>query len=574
MIGQNFQNMLQSLQIKDYALIENVEVNFGKGLNIITGETGAGKSILIGALGLLLGERASTETIRKGSKKSYVEGIFDVSNNEKITDLLNKNEIEVNDELIIRREISSKASNRCFLNDTPVTLNVIKEIGDLLIDLHGQHEHQSLLNEDTHIEMIDEIIDIKDELNSFTDLKQKLLEKQNELNSLLKKENSIKEKRELYQFQLNEINSVSPEIGEEEKLLNELKILENSERLIELTSEAFVNLYESENAVYDQLVNISKSLIELSSIDEVFKEKLEQCESALANINDIAEYLRSYKDSIEINPELLEEIRERLGSFNLLKKKYGGSMESVIEYKNKIENEIDIAENFDDEIASLKSDIEKLRVECGKAAKLLSEKRKSNSGKIENEVINSLKNLGIEDSIFEMRFSHSKTNDSLNYVVIENERILFNDRGIDEVVFYISTNIGEDPKPLSKVASGGEISRIMLALKSILAKNDKLPLLVFDEIDTGISGRIGQKVGKALKDLASFHQIIVITHLPQIAGLSDHHYSVSKKVNENRVISFISQLDEDQKINEIAKLMSGDNITEASIEGAKELMGL
>ncbi|MGD8777460.1 MAG: DNA repair protein RecN [Ignavibacteria bacterium] len=567
--------MLQSLQIKDYALIENIEVGFGRGLNIITGETGAGKSILIGALGLLLGERASTETIRKGSKKSYVEGIFDVSDNDKISVLLEKLEIDRGDELIIRREISVKGSNRCFLNDTPVTLNVIKEIGDLLIDLHGQHEHQSLLNDDTHIEMIDEIINVKKELNSFFELKQKLVARQNELNNLLKKESSIKEKKELYQFQLNEINSVSPEVGEEEKLLNELKILENSEKLIELTSEAFVNLYENENAVYDQLVHVSKSLIELSSIDESFKEKVEQCESALANINDIAEYLRSYKDSIEINPELLEEIRERLGSFNLLKKKYGGSIEAVIEHKNKIENEINIAENFDDEIGLLKNEIHKLRIECGKTAKSLSDKRKSNSEQIKNGVVNSLKNLGIENSVFEIRFNHAKANsDSSNFVIVEDEKIIFNDRGIDEIVFYISTNIGEDPKPLSRVASGGEISRIMLALKSILAKNDQLPLLVFDEIDTGISGRIGQKVGKALKDLAAFHQIIVITHLPQIAGLSDHHFFVNKKVIDNRVISYITKLDEEQKVKEIAKLMSGDNITEASISGAKELMGL
>ncbi len=567
--------MLQSLQIKDYALIENVEVNFGQGLNIITGETGAGKSILIGALGLLLGERASTETIRKGSKKSFVEGIFDVSENLKIIDLLNKNEIEVSAELIIRREISVKGSNRCFVNDSPVTLQMIKEVGDLLIDLHGQHEHQSLLNEETHIEMIDEIINVKNELKEFSESKNKLTEKLNELNNLLKKENSIKEKRELFQFQLNEINSVSPEEGEEEKLNNELKILENSEKLIELTSEAFVNLYENENAVYDQLVNVSNSLIDLSTIDESFKEKVEQCESALANINDIAEFLRSYKDSIEINPELLEEIRERLGSFNMLKKKYGGSMEAVFEYKNKIENEINIAENFDEEIASLNNEIESLRIECGKVAKSLSEKRKNNSDQIRNGVEEALKNLGIENSIFEIRFTCNLANEnSSNFIIVENEKILFNENGIDEVVFYISTNIGEDPKPLSKVASGGEISRIMLALKSILAKNDQLPLLVFDEIDTGISGRIGQKVGKALKDLAAFHQIIVITHLPQIAGLSDHHYSVNKKVEDSRVISFISKLDEDEKINEIAKLMSGDNITGASIEGAKELMGL
>lgn len=322
--------MLKSLQIKDYALIENINVEFGKGLNIITGETGAGKSILIGALGLLLGERASSETVRKGASKSIVEGIYDVVNNKKIKKLLEENDLDFEDELIIRREISLKGSNRCFINDSPVTLNLIKDAGNLLVDLHGQHEHQSLLRTETHIEMLDEFGNFTEELLLFGKLKFEMEKLISEKKNLLKKEQSLKEKAELYGFQIKEIDEVSPESEEEEKLFEELKILENSAKLFDLTNEIYTNLYEGEDTVYDRLVEIQNQLIELSRIDGSFKEKENECESAIANINDISDFLRSYRDNIDTESTRLDEVRERLGALNLLKKKYGGSIEKVI----------------------------------------------------------------------------------------------------------------------------------------------------------------------------------------------------------------------------------------------------
>ncbi|MEK6552029.1 MAG: AAA family ATPase, partial [Bacteroidota bacterium] len=313
--------MLKTLLIKDYALIENIEVEFGKGLNIITGETGAGKSILIDAMGLLLGERASTEIVRKGSEKSVVEGLFDVTGNKKVQQLLTANEIEFNSELIIRREISLKGTNRCFLNDTPVPLNLIKETGDLLVDLHGQHEHQSLLRAETHIEMLDEFANLETQLNEFRSSSRQLSALLKELRELVQKENLLNEKKELYEFQIKEIDAVSPQEGEEEKLSDELKILENSEKLLSLTNDIYNAVYENEKSIQEQIADVKNKILELSKIDKSFNENLNEVDSILASLVDISSSMRSYKDRIDIDPKHLEEIRERLGALNLLKKK-------------------------------------------------------------------------------------------------------------------------------------------------------------------------------------------------------------------------------------------------------------
>ncbi len=567
--------MLKSLQVKDYALIEEINVEFGKGLNIITGETGAGKSILIDAMSLLLGERASIEVVRKGANKSVVEGIFDVEANKKVKKILEENDIEFQPELIMRREISLKGANRCFLNDTPVALTLIKDVGNLLVDLHGQHEHQTLLRTETHIEFLDEFGNLEKELDSYEKIYNELISNLNELKSLKEKEASLKEKKDLYAFQIKEIDAVSPEEDEEEKLNEELNILENSEKLLELTSDTYSKLYESENSVIDLLAQIKNNLEDLVNIDKSFNDSLNESESAIALIKDISEFMRNYNSRIDIEPQRLEEIRERLRAINLLKKKFGGSINSILQHRKKIGDEFDLAENFSARISDLEKQIKAIRSNCGEAASNLSKKRIEVSKKISKQVKEVLSNLGIENSKFEVRITQSKAEKSHEeYVLIKNETFKFDSNGIDEVEFYITTNVGEDLKPLAKVASGGEISRIMLALKTILANNDKLPLLIFDEIDTGVSGRVAQKVGNALKSLAKYHQIISITHLPQIAGLGDFHYAVEKVEQKNRVVSSIKMLNENDRVKEVAKLMSGENITEASLKGAKELMGI
>lgn len=557
--------MIKSFEVKDYALIEHISVEFGSGLNIITGETGAGKSILIDAMGLLLGERASTEVVRKGANKSVVEGIFKAEENKKVKNLLKENDIEFYSELILRREISLKGSNRCFANDTPVSLLIIKELGNLLVDLHGQHEHQSLLRTETHINFLDEFGDYDDLMVKYKKTYDDLVRTERELNSLKEREETLNEKKEICSFQIKEIDDVSPEEGEEEKLNDELKILENFEKLAELTTEIYQLLYESENSVHDAIVKAQNNLTELTEIDKSFSESLNEAETIMALVNDISSFVRSYKAKVDLDPAQVEEIRERLGSTNLLKKRYGGTVKSVLEHRKKIGEEFALAENFGEKISELNKASNDLREKAGKEAKNISQKRMQVSKKVKSGIENSLKELGISQPEF-------KT-DILNESG-EGKSLKFSSTGIDKVEFFISTNPGEDPKPLAKVASGGEVSRIMLSLKSVLAKNDKLPLLIFDEIDVGVSGKIAQKVGNTLKDLSKHHQIITITHLPQIASLADSHYSIEKISKKDRVISSIKKLDEKEQVNEVAKLISGEKITDKSVSTALELIRL
>ncbi|MCH8171584.1 MAG: DNA repair protein RecN [Bacteroidetes bacterium] len=565
--------MLKSLEIKDYALIEHLQVEFGEGLNIITGETGAGKSIIVDAMGLLLGGRASTEVIRKGAAKSFVEGFFNIKDNAKVKELLLNNDVETTNELIIRREISLKGANRCFVNDSPVPLTFINQLGDLLIDLHGQHEHQSLLRSETHIDFLDQYVDnnllLAEYRKTFNDYQKKI----DELKTLKKKEKSLNEKKEFYSFQIKEIDSVSPKENEDDELSNELKILENSERLLELTTSIYQTLFEGENSVQDILSEANRKLSELELIDKIFSVTEKESRNILSQINDIAETIRSYNSKIDIEPKHLEEVRQRLGTLTLLKKKYGGSIDAVLMHRKKIGEELSLAENFSEKIKEIKNEIEKSRDNCGNLAIDISNKRKSKIPLIEESINKTLNELGIEHSSFNVKIERSlAVDEDPNYILSNNKKIKITNNGCDEVEFFISTNIGEDVKPLAKVASGGEISRVMLALKSVLAKTEALPVLIFDEIDAGISGRIAQKVGKALEELSQSHQIIAITHLPQIAGNAHHHYAVNKKLVGDRVVSSINKLDNNQRVNEIAKLMSGEEITEASIKGAKELI--
>jgi len=565
--------MLKSFEVKDYALIEHISVEFGSGLNIITGETGAGKSILIDAMSLLLGDRASTEVVRKGAEKSFVEGIFNVKKNKKVKSLLEENDVDFTDELIIRREISLKGSNRCFINDTPVNLNLVKDIGNLLVDLHGQHEHQSLLRTETHIDYLDEFGDYQELLHQYRKVYSELLTKENELKELRDKESSIKEKKDFYSFQIKEIDNISPREDEEEKLIEELKILENSEKLAELTSEVYQHIYESDNSIQTSLAKVKSLLHKLNDIDKSFSDALSEAESALSQLEDISSFIRSYNSKINLDQEDVEGKRVRLGAINLLKKKYGGSVKSIIDYRKKIGEEFELAENFAGKINELSKNIFELRTNAGSQAKSLSKQREKAAKLVKKGIEETLKELGIQEPQFKTEIINAQVEKDTG-VFLDGKYFKATSKGIDEIEFFISTNPGEDLKPLVKVASGGEVSRIMLSLKSTLAKNDKLPLLIFDEIDVGVSGRIAQKVGKALKSLSAYHQVISITHLPQIASLAEHHFSIEKLTQNERVVSSIKKLPESERITEIARLLSGEKITQASLKSARELIGL
>ena len=567
--------MLKSLKIQDYALIKSIDVEFGKGLNIITGETGAGKSILVDAMNLLIGERASTETIREGAQKAFIEGIFDIESNKKVENILSENQIDILPELILRREISLKGANRCFINDTPAPLSVVKDLGDILVDFHGQHEHQALLKPETHIDYLDEFSRSEDLLRNYRWLYNALIKLKKDLNDLKGKTSSNNEKRDVLLFQIKEIDAVSPELDEEERLVEELKVLENSEKLLELTTNIYQGLYESENAVYDSLVKIKSMLNETTSIDKSFTESNKEYESVLTMIKDISEFIRSYNSKIEMDSDRLNNIRERLSAINLLKKKYGGSIKSILEHRKKIGEELGYSEDSSEKISELENKINTVSKNCADAAEKLYKNRRDGGKEMEEEVKEILKYLGVTNASFNVKITHEKAEENdENVLIIRDKPYKYNSKGYDKVEFFISTNKGESPKPLAKVASGGEVSRVMLTLKTILARSDRTPVLIFDEIDTGVSGPIAQKVGEAMRALTNYHQVIAITHLPQIAGMANHHFLVEKLTEDDRVVSSIRKLSNERRILEIAKLMSGEMITEASIKGAKELIRL
>jgi DNA repair protein RecN (Recombination protein N) len=573
--------MLKSLYIQNYALIEEIRVEFGSGLNIITGETGAGKSILVDALSLILGDRAATEVVRKGEEKAVVEGIFGIADHQRMKSLLRTNDIEASDDLILRREVSAKGQSRCFVNDSPTQLAILKEIGDLLVDLHGQHEHQSLLRTSTHIDLLDDFGGLHGLVRKFREQYDALRAHFGNLDELMRKESQLKEKRDLYEFQLKEIDTVSPQPAEEEGLEAELKILENSEKLFEATSRLYQMLYEGENAVYDQLVLVRNQLEDLTGIDKAFEEARKEAASAAAIVSELTKFIQSYNSKIEFNPERLEQIRERLGQLSLLKKKYGGSIDTIIGHRERIAGEFALAENFDKEIGKLAEQVEKTRRKCSDDAQRLSTKRQELVPRINKSIVAELAKLGIANAKFDVAVRNTPIGKENGgnvgqkaFVKLGREFFEATTKGIDDVEFYVSTNVGEDPKPLAKIASGGEISRIMLALKTILAKSDRLPLLIFDEIDVGVSGRIAQAVGKSLKVLSQFHQVIAITHLPQIAGLADQHFVVEKIEEKKRTSTRMRALDDEARVEEVAKLMSGAIVTEAGLEGARELMRL
>lgn len=566
--------MLQHLSIRNLALIESVELNFGPGLNIITGETGAGKSIIVDALLLLLGERSSADEVQHGAAKAVVEGFFSIEGNISVRSFLQDHHFDLRGhELIVRREISARGTSRSFINDSPATLPIARALGDLLVDFHGQHDHQSLLRPEHHIVLLDTVGGLAGILREYRTAYDTLRTLNEELASLLKREHVLKEQEEFRRFQLQEIEQIQPRLNEEEELEAELSIIENSEYLFETSTQLYRMLYEEENSIRDQLVRVRNLLDKLSNIDKTFSDYRADCQSSIVCVEEIARFAQSYNSGIEFSPQRLETIRERLVALARLRKKYG-TIEEVLRQWAELQRELQLTENFEEEIQRLRTVISEQRRTLGKFAKRLSAKRRDTAREIEKSVIASLGRLGIPHAVFRVVFhQHPLPKSEEGALVAEIDGTMYQayTNGIDKVEFFISTNPGEEPKPLAKTASGGEISRVMLALKTILAQSDRLPMLVFDEIDTGISGRIAQKVGIAMKNLSSYHQIISITHLPQIAALADSHIAVEKREIKKRSVISARVLNDDERMREVAKLLSGEEVTEASIQSAREL---
>ena len=561
--------MLKKLIIKDYALIDQLCIEFGPGLNILTGETGTGKSIIIGALSLLLGERTGSDIIRQRADVAVVEGWFDIPASfrwELIDAKLDKNQ----DELLLRREVHRSGRSRAFANDSPIPNTVLAAIGDLLIDLHGQHAHQTLLHERYHLDYLDNFGIEKGLLQQLKESYARFKSLTTELKTLQGKETILQEKLELLEFQVQEIDKATPQEGEEQALELEDRKLRNSEKLFQAAKMLNELLYDGEGSVSERLSTAETSLAGLTDVDPVFEKWIKEAESARIVAEEIAKGFQSYISKIEFDPERLEEIRERLGLFSRLKKKYGGSIQQVLEFRSNAKKELDQIETLEKDIGRITEELSDERDRLALTCQKVSQLRVDLSSELAEKTLEALSELGLKNGIFKVRILQNENDDGP--IPIESKRYTVSSRGIDTAEFLISLNPGEEPKPLSKIASGGEISRIMLALKTVLAEADEIPVLVFDEIDTGISGRIARVVGKNLRDVSIKHQVICITHLPQIASMGDIHFRVDKEVVDKRSRTTIRRLQQDEQVVEIAKLIGGEKITESALQSARELL--
>ncbi|MDP4230740.1 MAG: DNA repair protein RecN [Bacteroidota bacterium] len=566
--------MLRSLFIKNYALIEEITVTFDRGLSIITGETGAGKSILMDAISLLLGERASSDLIRRGQPKAIVEAEFDISSLPEIKNYLESSGIECDSSvLILRRELNQKSAARAFINDSPASISVLKELGSELIDLHGQHEHQSLLRPEKHIDFLDEYAGLAADRKRFQEYFDAFNSLKDERDELLHNREQIARERDFYQFQLNEIKNIDPKRGEDDEIERELSVLENSEELRDLAGGLHEELYAAEDSIHQRLAKAKSSLERLSKIDSSFSDQLREFQSAVASINEISHTLSHYSDRIEFQPQRLEELRSRQLAISRLKKKYGPALDDVLALAEKLQAQLGPDEDIDEKLEAIDKELFSLQTKATDAAQKLSDDRKKSAKKFEKMIIEELVSLGIENGKFKIDIENIETKSSeMTPVAFGAKNYATTRKGFDKVEFFISTNKGEEPKPLVKVASGGEVSRIMLALKTVLSAGDKIPLMIFDEIDSGISGRIAQQVGKAMKSLSQKHQIIAITHLGQIAAFADTHYAVEKSSAGEVTTSVLRKLSKAEHEEEIARLISGSSVTDRSLEAARSLL--
>ncbi len=561
--------MIKSLYIKDFALIDELDVQFEKGLNIMTGQTGAGKSIIIGALNMILGERADTEVIRQGAKKAIAEATIFVGQNEQLFELLEESAVEVSKELILRREIRQTGS-RAFINDTPVNISVLKEVGDQLVDLHGQHDHQMLLKEENHQGVIDQFDSVQPVLKAYRTEYKKMSDLQKELRELKRRERDLNEKMELYQFQVKELEAAELDAHEEEELEAEMNLLDNAEDL-DRKATAIAEIGSGDDISLMELLNTIKMHLEdMSRIEPEFQTYLEEVTTARISIQEAVQFAERYREGIEFNPKRLETLRQRQSELNRLQKKYQRDVPELIKYYNEIKSELNVAENFDLEIERIEKKISDQAEILKEKAIDLHEIRVQVGSQLSDDIADALKNLGIEHGRFQVSVEWMKGGSG--WLAVDGTPVECTADGCDEVSFFISTNKGESPKPLAKIASGGEISRVMLSLKSILAKEHHLPVMIFDEIDTGISGHISEKVGREMRKLSEYCQIVAITHQPQIASQAHKHYKVEKVEEGERTITKIVSLTEEEHIREVAGLMSGEEITDSALSSAKELI--
>ncbi|PJF22976.1 MAG: DNA repair protein RecN [Phototrophicales bacterium] len=568
--------MLEELRIRNFAIIDNLELEFSSGLNVITGETGAGKSIIVDAVELLLGGKADTSMVRAGQEKAIIEGVFAFNKitSSLIIPILEREELITSDDdrqfITLTREVRANGRSSARINGVTVKQEIMKEVGDLLVDIHGQSEHLSLFNPPHHIDLLDRYADLMEIREALRTVTHHLQGVRREIRELMQDKAALQRRAESLKHMVEEIDAAKLKVGEDEELKAERNRLANSEQLARLVTEATMLLSGSDTAddqspAVDMLMRVSTIMAKLATIDPDLAEAAELAETVSTQAQELALELAGYGDEVEYDPVRLNEIEERLEVINTLKRRYGITIELVLEQAEKARLELDSIENSEERLEELRAKETQMLKQIGDLAANISKVRKTIGEQLSKRVVQELKDLRMERTRFAVALEHTEDPEGC---FVNGKRYKFDYTGIDHVEFMMSANPGEPLRPLAKVASGGEAARIMLALKRVLTQADQTPTLIFDEVDQGIGGRIGSVVGEKLWELANTHQVLVVTHLPQLAGYADTHFRVQKTIRGNQTITQVTALNDDERVQELSDMLgaTGEGSKQSAIE--------
>lgn len=565
--------MLRHLRVRNLALIDELELSFEEGLNVITGETGAGKSLLMQALGLALGGRATAELIRHDTQEAIVEAVF-APPDARVTPLLESGGYAVEEELLVRRVLTQNGRSRVYVNGGAATVTVLRQLADNLMHIYGQHEQHVLLEADAAIDLLDDFADLYKHRAAMAQCHQMLRQTWEHLQALTTGKAAAEARRELLRFQVDEIARAELRLGEDETLRQEKTVLMNSERLVQGASAGEALLAAGEEAVTDQLGRLLTRLRELAKIDASLQDVVVLLTGGLAQIEEAALQLRRYGQRLHVNPERLEEIETRLALLSRLKHKYGGSIEAALALQETFARELQHIEGGEETVTALHHEVEAATAKAWEKAQKLSHARRFAAQALETKMAKELASLGMKGAMFQVRFAEfdeATDTDRMNSPFVRGRQRL-RSRGCDRAEFYLSANPGEPLLPLTQVASGGELSRLMLALKALSAAVGDAPTLIFDEVDAGVGGAVAEAVGRRLKALSHDRQVLCITHVPQIAAFADHAYTVEKRMHKNRTVSSARQLTAEEQLQELARMLSGVEISAEAKRHAQEML--
>jgi DNA repair protein RecN (Recombination protein N) len=553
--------MLTELNIRNFAIIDELKVAFDGGLNVISGETGAGKSIIIGAVGLLLGDRANADMIRSFEDAAVVEALFNIREYDGLRKKVREMGFGDGEDLIVRRVVSRSGKNRSYINGALASLTSLATIGESLINICGQHEHQMILDPENHTDILDEFGGLLPLRSVYQEAYHRYRELNERLHGLQELRRKKEEREDLLRFQIEEISQADIRTGEDAALLDEKKVLANVQKLIDFAEAAYETLYGKSDSVLTEFRNAAASVKEIRKIDTALKLSEEDMEELYYRIEDAAFTLRDYAKRHSFDPARMEALEERLELLGRLKRKYGGTLDAVLGKQAEAEEELRNIASVEEEIGMLVTAIAAERGRLTETGGILSRRRREVATALRETIEAEIKTLRMENARFAVVFREIPEGDAA-----------FNEKGMDDLEFYLAANVGEEPKPLRGIASGGELSRIMLAMKKVLARTGSVGTIVFDEVDSGIGGATAQIVGQKLKEVSRHHQVLCITHLPQIACCGDRHYRVVKRIAGKRTNTTVSVLSEEERLEEIARMLGGVELTEKTRDHAREML--